>query len=499
MNNIKDLNKSISKEDNNEYKSYNVYNITQDNEEYKVDIKINNDNIFFKILNYELNLNKENFIRLINIQFKTIEEIYHFINNKFANRQIDIKKSTDYTLIKIMINFNEEKTQNIELNLINNKINKDFIINDICNKFNNKCDALEKEIYKLKEEIKNEKKIEDNNNKNYNENIKNFSDFGLKMQLTKNSYCYNNINNSFTLFNSFNNNNTYLIYSTDIKSIISYNLDEQKINIEIKNAHRNYITNFRHCLIKSTKKNIIMSVSDIDNHIKLWDANIWECILILNNINNQGFLNSACFLNDNDNIYIISSNWNFNNCENLKVFNIKGENIKNINDSDDRVVYIKSFYDFKKAKYYLITGNDRYIKSYDFYENKFYRKYTQRNGNSYYSVIIKYFNNILKIIGSCYDGYIRIWEFHSGDILNTIDTGNKGLIGICLWNDNYLFGGTKENLLKLINLEKNKVEKIIYDSTGNLCTIKKINHITFGECLISQGLLNEQIKIWGFK
>ena len=242
-----------------------------------------------------------------------------------------------------------------------------------------------------------------------------------------------------------------------------------------------------------------MSLSDLDNHLKVWDANIWECILILNNINNNGFLNSACFLNDNDNIYLISSNWNFNDIENIKVFNMKGEIIKEINDSDDKTVYIKSFYDVKNTKYYIITGNDRYMKSYDFNENKLYHKYTHKNGNSYYCAILKYDKNILKIIGSCYDGFIRIWDFHTGDILNIIYTGNKGLVGLCLWNDKYIFCGTKGKLLKIINLEKNKMEKIIYNLTGNICTIKKFKHNTYGECLISQGLSEEQIELWCFQ
>jgi len=86
-----------------------------------------------------------------------------------------------------------------------------------------------------------------------------------------------------------------------------------------------------------------MSLSDLDNHIKLWDGNKWECILILEKINKQGFLNSACFLSENNNIYIVTSNWNFENNEGIKVYNIKGEKIKEINNSDDNTVYIKSY------------------------------------------------------------------------------------------------------------------------------------------------------------
>ena len=497
MTNIEDFNNSQEKEDiynnnNTEFKIIKVFNLYKDNKLYKLEIKIKDDNIIFEILNYQLILNKEDFITLINIQFKTLNDLYQFIINNFIQGYIEIKDIKN-KFIKIIINQNKEINKNIELYLINKNINKDFIINELYNEYNKKFNDLENQISKLKEELNIFKKKDNENN-----NVIDFNNFGLKMSLTKNSYCFNNINNTFTLFNSFNDI-IYLVYSTDNKSIISYDLYAQKINIEIKNAHKNYITNFRHCFIKPQKKDLIISLSDLDNHLKLWDANIWECLLVLENINNQGFLNSACFLNDNNNIYIISSNWNFNNTENIKVFNMKGEKVKDINDSNNNTVYIKSYYDIKKLKYYIITGNDGYIKSYDYYENKIYHKYSQKHmNNSYYCIIIKYFKNILKIIGSCFDGFIRIWNFHSGDILNIISSGNKGLIGICLWNDNYLFYGTNDQLLKVINIEKGIVQNIFKGLKNNLCTLKKINHSQYGECLVSQGLLNDQIKLWSF-
>ena len=59
------------------------------------------------------------------------------------------------------------------------------------------------------------------------------------------SYANLRIDNTFSVFNS-NNNILYLIYATKNKSIICYNLNKFiKIN-EIKNAHSEYITNFRH-------------------------------------------------------------------------------------------------------------------------------------------------------------------------------------------------------------------------------------------------------------
>jgi len=50
-----------------------------------------------------------------------------------------------------------------------------------------------------------------------------------------------------------------------------------------------------------------MSLSDTDNNLKLWEPNIWECILNLEKFNIQGFLNSACFLNENDNNNILDA------------------------------------------------------------------------------------------------------------------------------------------------------------------------------------------------
>ena len=50
-----------------------------------------------------------------------------------------------------------------------------------------------------------------------------------------------------------------------------------------------------------------MSASCFDNNIKVWDANNWDCILNLTKINKEGILLSSCFLNINNNIYVVTS------------------------------------------------------------------------------------------------------------------------------------------------------------------------------------------------
>ena len=467
--------------------------IIKDKISYIIEIKIEKSKIIISTLNYKLILRNDEFSKIINNKFKTIYDSYQFLIDEFSKGLVNIKEIIKNKFIKLI--FKEGKYNNIELILINCEINKDFIINEMCNLHNSKYIFYEKEIKKLKDELK--EKLNGKNNSHEDLNQINFNKFELLTELTKNSYCSNNTNNTFLIFNT--SNIFYLIYATDNISIISYNLISQKIMTEIKNAHKNYITNFRHIFIKSKKKDIIMSLSDIDNNLKVWETNTWECILNLENINNQGFLNSACFLNENDNIYIATSNWNFDYIENIKIFDIKGKKVKEIDDSNNKTVYIKSYYDHKKFKYYIITGNDGSIKSYNYSENKLYHKYDQKNfNNSYYCFIIKYLKNILKIIGSCFDGYIRIWNFDSGDILKVIYAEHKGLIGICDWNENFLFCGTNDKILKVIDLNKGIILKKYYGLNDILCTLKKFNHPKYGECLITQGLLNDQIKLWYF-
>ena len=64
---------------------------------------------------------------------------------------------------------------------------------------------------------------------------------------------------------------------------------------------------------------------------------------------------------------------------------------------------------------------------------------------------------MLELIESCVDGFLRIWNFHRGKLLYKIDTtvdNFKGIFGICLWNEKYLFIGCNNSEIKLIDLKK---------------------------------------------
>ena len=65
-------------------------------------------------------------------------------------------------------------------------------------------------------------------------------------------------------------------------------------------------------------------MSDLDNNIKLWNINNYECLIDIKNINKKGWMYSACFLKENNKNYIITSNYNSSDCEFIKVFDFNG-------------------------------------------------------------------------------------------------------------------------------------------------------------------------------
>ena len=316
------------------------------------------------------------------------------------------------------------------------------------------------------------------------------------IDLTKDSYSsYNWLDNTFVVFKSIKDDILYLIYTNSNCSIIVVNLiDNQKI-MEIKNAHEKEITNFRYHYDKINKIDLIMSISASNNNIKVWNAKNWERIIDINKINISGCLVSACFLFDQNEKYIVSSNDKLGVCDPIKIFNFKGDKIKEIKNSCHLTCFIDTYYDNKLSQNYIITGNYKFVQSYDYNKNEIYNKYCDNDVNSHCSLIIFNKNDKIQMIESCRDGNIRIWDFHLAILLKKIKIGGY-LIGICLWNQDYLFiGGSNKNII-LIELNTGKIINNLVASNNYIVCIKKIIHPKFGECLISQGDSNEQIKIW---
>ena len=103
---------------------------------------------------------------------------------------------------------------------------------------------------------------------------------------------------------------------------------------------------------------------------------------------------------------------------------------------------------------------------------------------------------LTKLVESCYDGNIRIWNFYTGKLLNKIRIGYNWLYGICLWDKDYLFVGSSDKAIKLINITNGYIAKNLTGHSDPVLTIKKISHPKYGQCLLSQGYNEDQIKLW---
>ena len=319
--------------------------------------------------------------------------------------------------------------------------------------------------------------------------------FKLLKEITTDSFSSFFLDNSFCIFKSIDGI-LCLIYSNKNNSIISYNLDSNKKLNEIKNAHNKHISNIRYYLDKNKKVDLIISISSREN-IKIWNFNNLECLLDINKVNKVGRLLSAYIINDNDVNYLLTSNSNHpEEAEPIKLYDFKGVKIKEVKDSEDNTFFVNTYYEKKSSKIYIITGNFGYAKSYDYKEDKVYKKYDSDDKRRHYSLIINENENMVKLIDSSCDGNIRIWNFDTGDLLNKINVDENQIYSICLWNNNYLLAGCMDETIQLIDLVKGK---IIYELNGHnnmVICVKKIIHETYGECLISQGLKNDQIKLW---
>ena len=335
-----------------------------------------------------------------------------------------------------------------------------------------------------------------------NDNLQNDSnihpnDIKTSIDIIKDNISYDYFNNSILVFKSINHI-LYLIYSTESKSIISFDLaHNRKIN-EIKNAHNSDISNFKHIKDIYNKRDLLMSISCFDNNIKIWDILNFECIFNIKNIYLEGHLSSSYYLNDKNQYYIIVSNTNSAHLNYpIVVFDLRGKKIKEINNSCDKAYFIDSFYDEKFSTNYIIVGSDGYVKSFDYNKNILYHTYTDYYiFNEHYNIIIYDKNNAVKMVDFCRNGIIRIWDFHSRMLLNRFIYDKTEILGGCLWNDDYLYVAFDDYKIKLLSLKDGKIVHNLISNNKKVIYIQKIKHPKYGECLISQGYNDEYIKLW---
>ena len=106
-------------------------------------------------------------------------------------------------------------------------------------------------------------------------------------------------------------------------------------------------------------------------------------------------------------------------------------------------------------------------------KNNIYHRYKDNNIYGILSIIIKNNKGITKLIESCGDGNIRIFNFLSGLLLYKIKISNSQLYGMYLQNDNYLFVGCEDKTIKIVDIKKGIIFKNLTGHNNRVLTIKK--------------------------
>lgn len=328
--------------------------------------------------------------------------------------------------------------------------------------------------------------------KKINENIEQSVDpknFKKLYQIKKNTLS-NGWDNAFIAFQALNEK-IYIIYYIVATNIIEcFDLIEKQLISTIKYAHTDCISNFRYYTYN--KKEYILSLSSRIHFIKVWDFQNWNCISKIT-VFKKPYLQSACFITDNldNNVYIIASNTATN--ENILVYDFEGNIIKEIEESNDKSYIVDTYEDNNKQ--YIIVGNNKNIKSFDYEKRILYHTYTDTNLNyEHLGFKIIYNQNILKLMAAG-NKYFKIWDFHTGNLIANLKF-RADVYSLCLFNDNFAFIGCDENIIRLVDIQNVKVIKEIVGPTDRICNMKMIVHPLYGECMITQGWKYGGINFW---
>ena len=451
---------NINNDDEENHENNNSFNNIENNNDEKNNEDINN---IFNENNNDINNNDEINENKNDIQNDNLNKYSNDINiiNEFNNNEEKEIKNKENNIIK------EEKEI---VNKENEMIYKDIYFIDkgstYCNGDNN---LINNNIF-----INSEKKTEDINTKPFiNININKNVDFEEK--------------NDFDIKNDNSNNQLKDNNQNIINNEIEYNdeefKDENKININEEEENIDNIQNLNDDLINnSNEENNINEIKEDDNKED-------------NEINEQ---------NDNNNIEEEQDqNNNINNDNNEDNHNneIIIENHNNNNRPKISDIYlIETFFDKKIKTSYIIACCSDSVKSFNYNTNSLYRIYQEnlKENHIHGNVIIddNENNDFVRLIETCNDGYVRIWDFHSAELLNKIRICDEGIKSICLWDENHLFVGCDDATIKLVDMNSNEIIHVLNGHKQKVCCLKKIEHEKYGKCLISKGWGGDFIKLW---
>ena len=334
----------------------------------------------------------------------------------------------------------------------------------------------------MKSKLANKNKSFNEKNKNVNQkkNIKSKCDKSNQINIVP----FKNINtiendyiSHFDFVHTYNDL-YYVIYTNSKHEIIFIDIIDNKIVLKIKNSYDHPIDHFA-CYSDKNNKMDLFAFYCNSCSIKLWNINTMECIAV---IDVKKALGSLFFMNFKNQLYIVA---HFAFDDKIVLYDLKGIKVKEIKikNKNNRINDTNYYYEQKTQKYYFFFGGFGFLKSFDVNKNDVYKIYCDNDGIGNKQVKIYDDNKIIKLI-STGDGMVRIWNFHSGVLLNKIKINNQGhdTPKICIWNNEYLIGAYENYGLKILDFKHENYQNI--SGFGDTEEAKKIIHPVYGECLL---------------
>ena len=324
--------------------------------------------------------------------------------------------------------------------------------------------------------------------------------------------CYCGLNESFDVFTSIQDNNTYLIISNEKNNnieIINIYTKELKKSIEGNNTKFILLKYY----LNIQKKTEYLITADLKDIIKI--INISDNYKIISTIksprefqNNWNFINCAVLFNIQIgsqfmDIIMVSTRERYMESYPTKIYNIhNGLFLKDIsNTKTNKTRFIIPWYNEKDEQYYLIECCEDLLIIVNILHNEIYAKLDEERFKSYSSGFIYKKKDIdyLYVSNSCSE--INIYNLMNKELEKKIKVSikhdNIRLYGLLLWNENYLVVIDDTNkAIKIIDLKIDKVVSFINNKhKESVRCVKRIKHKIYGECLLTGGDDNS-IKLW---
>jgi WD40 repeat protein len=456
------------------------------------------------------NIDKDISNILLNIRMPTIDK-KSVMNEKKLKKIIEEgnKLSSPNNFVNSIKLLNNRSKSSEIINKLNEKIFANKVCSNISNIGNNKAN-LEKKIDNILEELESkfDKSFEalkesllsiskaPNASSYYHPQFINFKTNPKNLYFNKdlciNAHKFNTIDKVFCVFNSFNNQNL-VVWGSSLNSLVFYDLDNDKIIKTIDNAHYQLIYCCRHYPNKKKKIDYIITTSS-NRSVKVWNANNFTCEVDIKMTYTNKSIFSACLIfdvNDVHNLIVTSSPNDF-----MKIFDFNAKLKYIFGSSDNNTIFVNNYYDTKIKTHYIINGSGSDIKSYDLRNRQIYNRYVGKPRSFHTSAVVFENKSEVTLIECDGNGYIRLWNFHTAELIKTIYIRPFIILrGMCLWNNKYLIVGSSDHQIKLVDLKLGKIVQTFKEHTGKVCTVEKIESKKYGECLLSQGL-DGKIKLW---